>query len=123
MKANELRIGNWITYDDKPFQVGLWFFTELDAKVSYINDFEPIPLTEEWILKFGFAKIQNIYQRHNQILLEPILNGLNRSYRVKFWTTSIARAEPIYQSQLTIQYVHQLQNLYFALTGEELTIK
>lgn len=53
LEASELRIGNWLTYDDKPFQVGVWFFTELDARISYINDFEPIPFSEQMLMDLG----------------------------------------------------------------------
>lgn len=128
MKPTELRIGNILDFE------GMYsIIKEIDSQgVSvFINETKediwidlsqstPVPLTEEILLKCGFGKIQNIYQRHNQVLLEPTVNN---SFIVKFWTISISRAEPIYHNNLTIKYLHQLQNLYFALTGEELEIK
>jgi hypothetical protein len=68
---------------------------------------KPIPLTEEWLLKFGFDKIDFQFIK-NGIKLFPIRDLY---YRGNF---------PI---KSDIKYVHQLQNLFFALTGEELTIK
>lgn len=73
---------------------------------------EPIELTEEWLIKFGFKKsgigygkgLLNIYMK-NAVITYP--NG-----RVFYNSWAIME----YQ----IKYVHQLQNLYFALTCEEL---
>jgi hypothetical protein len=114
MKANELRIGNLvlIPYNKSNKQEG--FF---EATISQIGDFgayikpedyEPILLTEEWLLKFGFK----IWDRNkwsdlgmNIVLLE---NGDNFLFLAN-------------QRHVNIFYIHQLQNLYFALTGEELT--
>ena len=53
MKTNELRVGNFIMYSDikKVFDVDIWFFAELKNGISKIEEFEPIPLTEEWLVK------------------------------------------------------------------------
>jgi hypothetical protein len=114
MKKEELRIGNLvlIPYNKSNKQEG--FF---EATISQIGDFgayikpedyEPILLTEEWLLKFGFK----IWDRNkwsdlgmNIVLLE---NGDNFLFLAN-------------QRHVNIFYIHQLQNLYFALTGEELT--
>jgi hypothetical protein len=55
MKANELRIGNYV-YDT----LGKVNKIDLEA-ITYVvkephNQVKPIPLTEEWLLKFGFEK-------------------------------------------------------------------
>ena len=111
IKANELRIGNSILQDGElvfvtPWRLGL---IELDSVV-----YEPIPLTEEWLLKFGFEVINKSYfeLKINSIVLEYTKNLNNECYIM------INESIKIY-----IKHVHQLQNLYFALTGEELTIK
>ena len=123
--ARELRIGNLITYHGDIIEVTgivrntIHYKGGFDANTGEYRPYQPIPLTEQWLIDFGFGKVQNIYQRHNQILLDPESNG---SYKVKFWTHSISRAEPLYKSNLAIRSVHQLQNLYFALTGEELQL-
>jgi hypothetical protein len=88
---------------------------------SQFNEFiRPIPLTEEWLKKFGFeGKINNIslcgnfylgydpeYHRHKMALW----------YQKGSWCFS-------HTEQFTVlKYVHQLQNLYFALCGQELEI-
>lgn len=99
MKANELRIGNWIEAYFQHIRVSQTTFTK------QIEDFKPIPLTKEWLIRFGFEEYGNGWH-----------NGLIWYVNNKCWFGK----SPIIEN---IKYVHQLQNLYFALTGEELTIK
>lgn len=110
MKANELRIGNFvffksdITGQEKVMEINWQFF----AEDFWIKDSRPIPLTEEWLLKFGFEKLKF-----------SIPNAFdNRKIRIKedkrgFWISAA-------YNFILLKSVHQLQNLYFALTGEEL---
>ena len=78
--------------------------------MPFLRKIEPIPLTEEWLLKFGFEKNKNsdLYFRLNnyEYFIENgiIDNGYSR------------------MNEISVKYVHQLQNLYFALTGKELEI-
>lgn len=128
MKASELRSGNFI----KLFKNGKphleWY--ELDSHDIYkldesnCEDVEPIPLTEEWLLKFGFDNVRkNMLVCHNEyhnnrinegaFYVEPVGDAFNHWYlyhKVKMITSNI-------------RFVHQLQNLYFALCGEELELK
>ena len=97
-----------------------------DMETDY---FEPIPLTEEWLLKFGFkcVHIKNIHYTVN----DP--NGVAELHKISIFPTvnnqwHIAFSDELngykdYIPTTKISHVHQLQNLYFALTGEELTIK
>ena len=107
MKASELRIGNFYNQFGNITEVDWSVLKDLkDAPIDQLWC-KPIPLTEEWLLKFGFDKIDFQFIK-NGIKLFPIRDLY---YRGNF---------PI---KSDIKYVHQLQNLYFALTGEELTIK
>ena len=56
MKATELRIGNcvyneWGKVDEIVKLTRLGIFTECDSQKV-----QPIPITEEWLLKFGFEE-------------------------------------------------------------------
>lgn len=140
MKANELRIGNLVKANYRGISficdVVKVIFNEIfvkgimdDDKCEYEfsgdpekyagkeNGFEPIPLTEEWLLKFGFDKVlprnDKIYYRLNDYFVIE-------DSRVFLLGDD---AFEILKLRQEIKYVHQLQNLYFALTGEELTIK
>lgn len=108
MKANELRLGNLVAYEPT---IDDW--EEIIVKCGNIiqceispDSFIPIPLTEEWLLKFGFEKVGFQFIKDG-IELFPIRDLY---YRGNF---------PI---KSDIKYVHQLQNLYFALVGKELKL-
>ena len=75
----------------------------------------PILLTEEWLLKFGFEK-----QMAWTYCIE-LKGNLKLVYYLGEKGWSIGNKN--YSDFSNLQYVHQLQNLYFALTNEELTIK
>lgn len=125
MKATELRIGNLVwsnygIYDRLEDYVVLlhedFLLTKSHCKLNIAFHFiEPIPLTEEWLLKFGFEKEQYYFTiGYNPITVDYTM-----------MLTWIEGCEyPFYRNAYhRMQHVHQLQNLYFALTGEELTIQ
>ena len=89
-------------------------------KLEYLN---PIPLTEEWLLKFGFT--ERSFKGYNRKFYKTVNNIL---FVIPFCISfdSINYYYPVdeeYQIFINLKYVHQLQNLYFSLTGEELTLK
>lgn len=135
MKPNELRIGNYIQREDlasgEPrFEQVL----ELSNKVTTTgpvkvicdyDDIEPIPLTEQWLKDFGFlykdgdqCYINNFFhiedRNKDEFLSEKDKIILKDSFGVWKYDSSCFLSE--------IKHVHQLQNLYFALTGEELKL-
>ena len=112
MKVNELRIGNLIEYriqDDLDDRKDWWEVSKIDAtdlcilesNIDY--DFRPIPLTEEWLLKFGFKynKGFDIYQKDDFIIRRKDFVLCDIDIEVKF------------------EYVHRLQNAYFELKNKE----
>lgn len=115
MKADELMIGNYYNEFGIPKQVTAEFMLKLDniQKCKKIAiDVSPIPLTEEWLLKFGFE-----YSGGEGYLMpcgEYIYASLRNGYMLDAHKNHDFKG---------IHYVHQLQNLYFALTQEKLTIK
>jgi hypothetical protein len=105
MKVQELRIGNYLERDVFLRHV----VVKIDARNIFdiwkeTKEYQPILLTEERLLKFGFEKKGT----------NAIFWTLNN---VDVWELNGGFANDL---DLPIQYVHQLQNLYFALTGEEL---
>ena len=128
MKAEELRIGNWVNYkywNPEPhneqylfqsveiigFLKDQFYFNFKGRKeVEKVSDLHPIPLTEDWLLKFGF--VSNPYQdRYEKGDIDVECD------KTKGETILWLAGAPY------IKYIHQLQNLFYALTGEELTIK
>jgi hypothetical protein len=136
MKANELRIGNLIKgiyhdYDDGIDEeienetvckvatldvsgsVDYPIYVYSDGEIEHFGDFEPIPLTEEWLLNLGFIK-KNGYGFIKKDLAGNIFYSVETKEHFMF---------QYHDLRIKIKHVHQLQNLYFALTGEELTLK
>jgi hypothetical protein len=84
------------------------------------NEAEPIPLTEEWLLNFGGKPLENGYWISIYNLKAEFHFELFKNTDEIITTIKSQFADLILDR---IKYVHQLQNLYFALTNEELTIK
>ncbi|MDH5570388.1 MAG: hypothetical protein OEY89_01405 [Gammaproteobacteria bacterium] len=131
MNAKELRIGNWVDWDGRLTQIKEG--SDIDY---YINKgVKPIPLTEEWLVKFGSPKSVSAigliprtklpYKNYKTLNIknnkETWLYSLDEKLLMIF-TDYKSRLGGNYEMErcLKIQYVHSLQNLYFALTGEEL---
>lgn len=124
MEARELRIGNWVEYkkgqqatvshisSEKNGYIGVENNEYLSSGVFELVDFKPIPLTEEWLERFGFENDFDENPTKGQLTIENQFDGSWIRVLDGMWTDGIK-----------IEYIHQLQNLYFALTGEELTIK
>ena len=112
MKANELRIGNLvnkITTRDNDADLTIVNAEDIFNVSADIDFYEPILLTEYWLYTFGFKKTEHKYYYFISLFecyfnkeLDVLINGYKSSLFI------------------SIKYVHQLQNLYFALTGEEL---
>lgn len=121
MKANELRIGNKV-YDTK----GDVNTVCVETFVKFNPQITAIPLTEQWLLRMGFElRSENSNMWDLKSYKEKTNEAANRGqgflcvvdFRVKhdFWLDL--------QTRRTFHYVHELQNLYFAITGTELEIK
>ena len=132
IQANELRIGNLVkctglgdTYlDRKPYYgkeifdisgifpaiVKLNLGFEAEQKVE-VDEIQPIPLTEEWLIRAEFKPfLKDCSNSGNYILQSIIIHTRKSGYYLH---------NPVPK----IKSVHQLQNLYFALTGQELEFK
>lgn len=112
MDTNELRIGNYVsTHNESLVIVDAINKTHIHSNkgVFVKGVISPIPLTEEWLLKFGFFEDYRIGKNNF------VKNG------VIMWKYSDSFCDDRYG--VTTKHVHQLQNLYFALTGEELKNK
>lgn len=122
MDARELRICNFVFNKAKER-------VRLKGVYADASVYDPIPLNEEWLLKFGFVK----YEWMNGYYIPMFNTYLMIQFfkdKMLMFTTKVSKDKHgdkmdvrSYLPSIQLQYVHQLQNLYFALTGEELTIK
>jgi hypothetical protein len=117
MKSNELRIGNWVQCDDgKSIVCGIeQDETFLNNGVQYRNDaIQPIQITEEWIERFGFEFDQN-YGLFGFFDDDHAIYSLDTGgYQFHIFCCNDI------DCWVKVDYVHELQNLYFALMGKEL---
>lgn len=118
MHANELRIGNWIK-DTAPANTAYQVTSITDEVIECtgmtiweigFRDEHYIPLTEEWLLKFGFKGLEYWTDMKTGWFTIDERDGF---YKLSYSDNNIGNQ---------FQYVHQLQNLYFALTGTELKL-
>lgn len=82
---------------------------------------EPIPITEEWLERFGFERKEGRWTWIKIIYNEETTLPTT----LQLWSgndyVSVCRAG-IGAMDCPCEHVHQLQNLYFALTGQELSV-
>lgn len=143
INANEVRIGNMVaagvqevtitgihTYDIGQQKKNWHFYVNGFVGENYCfnpSGLDGLPLTVEWFLMFGFEcdKYPNYTQYKKYVgdfkLIYKIL--LKHNGVTEFWLEGNGSYDEYGETDLTdiCKCVHQLQNLYFALTGQELT--
>lgn len=120
MEAKDLRIGNWVHNDEVgEFQCNAdtISFLEKEPFKNILNPIEAIPLSEQWLKRFGAASAFPNDPQNNVLQLGELAMLLQSEGNL-FVQVDFNEAEG-----MTIKYVHQLQNLYHALTGHELNIE
>lgn len=108
IKASELRVGNWLKRESQP--EGFLVDAQTISRIYHngVRDEEPIPLTPEWLERLGFD--------NNKDHEGYYMSG---GWICKNYSEGDGGVHCIAE----VRYVHQLQNLYFALTGQELELK
>ena len=117
MKANELRIGNWVFSEETESNFVIDEHSFSAITIEHIDAIKPIPLTDEWLKRFGFEVEGLGYEIYDRFL--TLIPEEDEGFDVLIMTADFEK--PMYITY--IDYVHQLQNLYHALTGEELKEK
>ena len=145
LKNNELRIGNLVMQNgfygyvysiDSPEPRKEKRFSDKAIITLFdnglttvpIDEIEPIPLTEEWLLKFGFEKydwFDGCFIKCNNKHL--MIQFYEPKQEILIYFTKISKDKDghkmngrDYLFKLKKYYVHKLQNLYFTLIDEEL---
>ena len=113
MQAQELRIGNWIKDGHEFEQIEI---EHLVCLSSGRCEFDPIPLTKELLLKLGFEQMYFLTAKINYFIKGNLIYSIiDRHVEYKNGNINFIIRK--------CEHVHELQNLYHAITGEELTLK
>lgn len=135
MKANELRIGNYVNIEGDVVKVKEIY----EKSIHYANgeyesyateDFiQPIELTEEVLLKIGFEdrkgyfNYSKVFGDENNYCDSIYIYYCAPLKHFKFTHDKVKEMDLQTMDLYNIQYLHQLQNSYFLLTGQELEIE
>ena len=116
LDAKDLRIGNYVLCN------GLRTIVNESLMISIIQKdiqwtIEPIELTEEWLLIFGFER----HELDNWFYLKIINDWTRLNININGSVCELSISN--HGAVINVAYVHQLQNLYYALTQTELTLK
>jgi hypothetical protein len=117
MQSKDLRIGNYI-YDSAKNKHRITSINDLELGLGVhsitFRFAEHIPLTEEWLLNFGFTKSDGYIVGSETV---PFYYFEDLEYNLK-------SGECMFENfTVNLDKVHELQNLYFALYSEELELK
>jgi len=136
MKVEELRIGNYINWEQTTHVVsGLpnlnmissyWVKDNIPQEENeyrgFIKEAKPIPLNEEWLLKFDFEPFFGLGLVKRGLSMDGTVAHFSFDYCRLGEQANYLENDDFVEIPMEVKYVHQLQNLYYALTGEELTL-
>ena len=138
MKPTELRIGNLVMYNGEVVRVEqitkkkIGYHTKPnETRMNYARlcEIEPIPITEDLLLKIGFKKDRNGYFNYSDYNDELSIR-FSSNYTFIEYANLFHCPEDVtetnYCSSLAFPntlHLHTLQNIWHLLTGEELEIK
>lgn len=120
MKAQELRIGNYLEYQLEHCD---WDLNTVDAEdIMYLSkkptdhNYRTIKLNQQWLMELGFEK-HEITKEGNQIWRKTNDEGFfDLEHIISYYF-----GKQMYS--VRVEFVHELQNLYFAIFKKELTTK
>lgn len=129
VNESEIRIGNWFEHNSEwnangykgHFQWSASDWYGLGECVLSLDNVSPIILTPEILEKAGFIRYNEIEYAvasgvsEFHVFLEPVLAF------IKYYPDGVHKDG--YWMPVNSAYLHQLQNLYYSLTSQELTIK
>jgi hypothetical protein len=135
IKSGELRIGNLVLHKGNVIKVDSILFNGINAYCAYgtfhghpevdlvpdilTEDIHGIPITEEWIARLGLKNHGNIEKANYCIFNEFITEDGKFLFVVSCHVNEFG--EWGYHA-IRVDFVHQLQNLHFSLTGKELEL-
>jgi hypothetical protein len=126
LKANELRIGNLLKRNGIVVTIdGRSIFDIWDDDGIVKLGYEPIEITENLLLKMGFTK-DGLFKNEYVFTLGKFFFSFNNHmiYLINGYEGDVLNyvGSEITDGDNYIKHIHQVQNVYYSLTNEELTI-
>ena len=123
IQPQEIRIANYIEYNGEIIKLdGSFLCCYIQNELDY--PFNEVPLTEEWLLKLGFNKEGSDFTKEFRVHADcysQLIITIDQKKAMIYMSTPDGDCNNAYLS--FPHSVHQLQNLFYALTCEELTFK
>lgn len=120
MENRSLRIGNYVINNSRNS-----FKIEDGEDIDNSEYFNPIDLTEDILFNCGFSKNVGYYimfGRYKDKTLELAYNNDTSETQYYVYVRGLLDNEFV-QLRHDLKYLHELQNLYFAIIGNELSVK
>lgn len=142
IELSELKIGNYLLYkgeivyvtllsldidDEYEDTIGFCRLGTTDHERSdwnraLVNDLKRIPLTPELLERFGFKKLADgSYHKPAMLTWRVLYDDFEKA--ASYCTCIYPELGHRVHLNIRIEYMHQLQNIYFTMTGEELKLK
>jgi len=118
IQANELRIGNLLEDHGEYLPVGFDTFKDW-TKFNFGEFLKPIPITEDRLLKLGLVQNEMLF-KPNEDIENKCKGDLGFKCPSFFFNKRLGKWMCC-QTRVCVEYIHQVQNLVFALTGVELS--
>lgn len=131
--VRELRIGNIVSYysserkESVPFYVEQIFVDEVEIENGeegfriMVDRLYGIPLTDELLLKCGFKREHCGFSNdYIELSYGRFLCGIGKDYDDVLFVSLNCAEYPVSDE---VRHLHQLQNIYYALTGKELEVE
>jgi len=118
LSANQLRVGNWVNNNEEDYQITSATIAQLERGDSTA---QLIKLTEEWLLRFGFVKFSTGSWCKNLNNDDSYL-AIDVKYGNGVWLNINQEGQENTIKLSHIVNVNELQNIYYALTGVELSV-
>ncbi len=127
LNTRDLRIGNLVVFESETCKittigkrkVGVSRRTEngnFVETLTEISEIEPIPITEEWLLKLGFkeqnTEIGSRFRKKNFYI--------TKNTDFDFYLKDVKSG--IYIHFMKLDFFHELQNIWYCLNGKDLKI-
>ena len=125
LKGQNLRVGNLVYFNGNHKEVGVVseiLKNDLTKAAPYkiginhrvdvyydIDKLKPIKISEEWLLKCGFKRFPW------GLVVDDLL--FKDDLKCSYLKLQVGNG-----FETSVNYIHELQNLYFSLTGRELTV-